>query len=110
MTRSRKEKVVYWVMLTIAFIAIGIGYIGLDQNQDDIRALAKARAHDNCVVLVKALKPLRDIIDFTTKPADLTGLSGERLEVVTTVNAQRAAARAQLLPLVPDLDCRATRR
>lgn len=103
--RRRLAATVNWAMLIIAFIAIGIGYLRLDSNQTAIKDLGAERAHDNCVVQRESLKPLRDIILFTTQPADLTGLTGERLTVGQETNRRRAEAQTQLLKLIPELHC-----
>lgn len=107
MPQARRRVAVFinWFMLFIAFVAITIGYVRLDRNQDAIAALAKKRAHDNCLVARASQKSLRDVIVFTTKPADLTGLTPERLAVVVELNAQRAKARGELLGLLPDSRC-----
>ncbi len=106
--KARVATIVNWGMLFIAFVAITIGYVRLDNNQEAIKELAAKRAQDNCEVARTSLKPLHDIIVFTTKPADLTGLSGDRLQVVTDLNVQRATARAELLKLIPVVSCPAT--
>jgi hypothetical protein len=107
MTRRRHlvAEVVNWTMLVVAFVAITVGYFRLDTNQNAIEALASDRAHDNCLVQRRALKPLRDVIVFTTQPADLTGLTPERAVVVSALNVERAKARSALLALVPELHC-----
>ncbi len=103
--RHRVASIVNWAMLIIAFIAITIGYVRLDNNQAAIADLAAKRAQDNCQIARTSLQPLHDVIVFTTAPADTTGLIPERLTIVNDLNAQRAQARVNLLKLIPDVHC-----
>ncbi len=105
-SRATRREIVSYVFIFLAFVAIGIGFLGLQDAVNKIHDEANARAAGECVTLAKALEPLTAIIEFTTKPADLTGLSGERLAVVTQLNMTRAKARTELLPLIPDVSCK----
>ncbi len=109
-SQATRREIISYAFIALAFVAIGFGFLGLQGAVDKIEDEAQARSRGECATLAKALEPLTAIIEFTTKPADTTGLSGDRLTVVETVNVNRAKARAELLPLIPDVDCKKAAR
>lgn len=104
--QATRREVISYIFIALAFVAIGIGFLGLQDTVNKINAEARARSAGECVTLEKAVAPLRSIIEFTTKPADLTGLTGDRLKVVSDLNETRLKARSELLPLIPNVNCR----
>lgn len=100
-----RREAISWVFIAVAFLAIAIGFLGLQDAVNQIKDEAAARKQGEQCTLAHAVEPLREIIKFTTKPADTAGLTPERVAVIDQLNASRAKAQAQLLPLIPNVKC-----
>lgn len=111
------DRLVSYSLTIAAIIAIVVGFVKINDTQQQIRHEAhraivseqSARQHAEavaCETLNQANNTLRAAIEAVLKPADLTGLSPERLPVVQRLNDERAIYRTQLLSQIPpNRDC-----
>lgn len=92
-----------WLVILTVLAALSAAYMvgGFIVYRDEVNA----RIQGQCHVISLTRGVLADLVRFGTKPADTTGLTPERLEVVLALNATRRQARADYLPRVQRLVC-----
>lgn len=89
------------VFMVIATVAIIFGFVLTNANYNQIRNESSTRTYVLCRSFAITRNGERQLIEFVTKPADLTGLDPVRLKVVQDLNTQRAKARADILAFLP---------
>jgi hypothetical protein len=93
-----------WVVLCVAIAVGAVRLENLVHNLDEERARA---IHAECLAVKQSLAPLRDIILYTTEPSPAAapgdGVAQQRID---SVNASRAKARAEIIPLIPEVKCK----
>ena len=93
-----------WLLVCAAVFA---GFIRVENLVDDLNTEKSRAIYNECLSVQKSLKPLYDVIVFSTEPSAPS--SDPDLQArIEDINKQKSLARFNILQLVPTIKCKLT--